>query len=101
MPVKVVATPTPWTTAPVPAIAPETVRTLVGLSTSLSATLPPLLPWMTPLSALMLRVASSATAPVSALAMGASLTGVTLKVTVLGLRSNAPALSCTLKVKLA
>ena len=46
-------------------------------------------------------VSSAIGASVSVTASGASLTGVTLRVTVLGAASKAPAESCTLKVKLA
>ena len=65
-----------------------TVSVLLSTSVSFASTLPE-------------SGVSSSAVPVSALATGASLTGVTFSVRVLGVVSKPPALSCTLKPMLA
>ena len=79
-----------------PAVAPnDTAETLrvSPLSTSLSLASTP--------AAAMVRPASSSTLPVSATAIGASLTGVTSIVSVLGVVSSPPAESWTENVNVA
>ena len=77
MPASETPTPTPWVTAPAPDLAPLTSKVLVALSTSVSA---PGAPWITPVAAVRVKVAPPFTAPTSATATGASLTGLMVMV---------------------
>ena len=79
----------------VPPTAPCTLA-MVSVSPSTSTSLT-----SSALCAITAGVSSLVAGAVSALATGASLTGVTLNVTLLGALSKLPAESCTLNVKLA
>src|SRR3954470_21105412 len=85
MPASAVATPAFCVTAPTPATAPDTSSVLVALSTSVSV---PGAPWISPVSAVLVSVASSSTAPTSATATGASLVPVTVIVSVVLLETS-------------